>query len=166
MQQSGGSRMGFHGLATRLRVEIWTGSTTEVELVLALLLTLRASWMLTPTWHSIPLATQGYLIPAGLPEWGYGALLMVGAIAQAVTALARGPAVRACTTALLAVFQTSVVLAYWQSGEAYRGVVPLIVGMALAEWWISWRAWSDRLTVSTLIDRRQPGWLHASTSDG
>ncbi len=152
-------------LAVRLRVVVWTGSTTEVEVVLAVLLALRATWMLTPAWQSIPLEAQGYLIPAGLPEWGYGALLMVGAIAQAVTALARGPVLRACTAAALAAFQTSVALAYLQAGYAYRGVVPLIIGMALAEWWVSWRAWSDRLTANTLIDRRQLGGLHAERAE-
>ncbi len=168
MQQNEGNRMGLRDLVARLHAVVWAGSTTEVELVLALLIAFRASWMLVPVWQSIPLETLGYFIPPGWPEWGYGTLLMAGASAQAMVALVRAPVPRACIAALLAAFQTSVTLAYWQGGYAYRGVVPWIMGLALVEWWVSWRAWSDRFVTHTAIDRRHYGGLHAdrATPDG
>ncbi len=139
---------------SRLRRVLWTGCTTEVEILLALALALRALWLLSPWWRSLPLDVQGYLIPAGLTEWGYGLILLVCALGQLLVALHRAPARRAILAGFIAMFQGSVVLAYWNAGYFYRGVVPFILVIAMAEWWLSWRAWADRLSAGTVPERR------------
>lgn len=132
-----------------LRASIWSGSTTEVEIVLALDLGLRAVWMLWPTWQSIPIEVQGYLIPPGMPETQYGLVLLSCSVAQLAAAVHRAPLSRALIATLIALFQGSIAFAYWQSGLFFRGVVPLILSITLVEWWVSWRAWSDRLSRPT-----------------
>lgn len=129
----------------RLRAALWTGSTTEVEIVLGLALGFRATWMLWPTWQSIPVAVQGYFIPPGMTETQYGLVLLLCASTQVVVAVYRGPMTRAVVAGLLTLFQGSIAAAYWQAGDFYRAVVPLILVIVLAEWWVSWRAWTDKL---------------------
>ncbi|HEV8178359.1 MAG TPA: hypothetical protein VGP44_11825 [Gemmatimonadales bacterium] len=135
---------------------LWIGCTVEVEILLALALALRALWMLSPWWSSLPLDTQGYLIPAHLPEWGYGLILLGCALGQLLAASRQSLTGRAVVAAMIAVFQSSVLVAYWQSGYFYRAVVPFIVAIVLGEWWLSWRAWTDRFS-TPMPDRRGHG---------
>lgn len=142
---------------SRLRHLLWTGCTTEVELWLGLAIGLRGLWMLMPWWDSIPLEVQGYLIPAGLPEWGYGMILLGCAIGQLGSAIYQVPTGRALVAGAIAMLQSSVLVSYWNGGYFYRAVVPFIVAIALGEWWLSWRAWSDQLNREHSPERRWNG---------
>ncbi len=127
----------------RLQVVLWTGSTTEVEIVLAVALGLRAAWMLWPRWQSIPIEVQGYFIPPGMSETQYGLILLLCAVIQLAVAVQRAPMTRALIAGLLTLFQGSIAIAYWRGGVFFRGVVPLILAITIVEWWVSWRAWTD-----------------------
>lgn len=144
------------GALRHFRNVLWIGCTVEVEILLALSLALRACWMLSPWWSSLPLDVQGYLIPADLPERAYGLILLVCALGQLAVAVRRRPTERAVVAAMIAMFQSSVLVAYWEGGYFYRGAVPFIVTIVLGEWWLSWRAWTDRFTAPT-PDRRGHG---------
>lgn len=141
----------------RMRHLLWAGSTAEVELWLGLAIGLRGLWMLWPGWDSIPLEVQGYLIPGGLPEWGYGLLLLACGVGQLASALYQWPTGRALTAAVIAAQQSSVLVGYGEADYLYRAVVPFIVVIALGEWWLSWRAWTEQLHGGHRTERRWHG---------
>nr|HEV8177232.1 hypothetical protein [Gemmatimonadales bacterium] len=141
----------------RLRRVLWTGATTEVEILLAMAIALRGLWMLSPWWNSLPLDIDDHMIPANLPEWGYGLILMGCALGQLIVATHRFPTGRALVAAFIAMFQGSVLIAYWDATYFYRAGVPFIIAITLGEWWVSWRAWTDRLSAGQLPDRRRHG---------
>src|ERR1043165_2608596 len=103
----------------------------------------RGIWMLYYD-HSIPLSVQGLLIPAGIPEEKWGALLVAIGLIQLfeakfeVSGLMRW-IVAAIASVVIAIGWT----AYFKADENYRAVVPLIIWLTISEMYLTWRGLSD-----------------------
>jgi hypothetical protein len=132
--------------ASRWQALVRLAPIAWLEAGCALAIALRAVWMLWPTWQSIPIAAQGYFIPAGISETHWGLILGGLAAAQAAGVWYRRPIYRVTVSTLIALMIGMTVFAYFHAGDEYRGVIPLILALLVDELLIATQAWTDWLT--------------------
>lgn len=116
----------------------------KLQVSCAVALILRSLWMFNPNWDSIPVDARGYLIPANIPEHGWGLVLLTWGIGQLIALRSRNGLAEAMAATLIAMLQFMVLAAYWNGGAFNRAVVPLLIALMLDEMAIARHGWSQQ----------------------
>ena len=107
---------------------------------------LYAGWTLWPSSEPIPYPVASRLVPDWATEARWGWVLFVLGFLQWWHADLRGSKRRYLVAATLWVVLVYVFGVYLWVGEAGRRLIPVMLTVALAQFWIAWRAHHDRKT--------------------
>lgn len=125
----------------RLGRMLFVDITDLVELGAGFAFMLRGAWMLY-FYNTIPLDVQGLLIPNWFTEFEWGLILIfLGTTQLYVAGDLRQKPLRGIIATLTALIQGMAGVAYFVAGYAYRGAVPFIIALVIAEMFIAFRAW-------------------------
>ena len=142
----------YYDFRERVKRMLFIDPVDLVEFGVGFALALRGAWMLY--WdNTIPLDVQGLLIPLGVREWQWGLILVCLGLTQVyVSGDLRQKILRGTIATFAGLVQGMAGVAYFLADQAYRGAVPFIASVVLAEMFIAFRSWVGILAKRRVSD--------------